>query len=227
MADDAFIPARESRLFIRLFRVYVRWLFWRRFDEVWLHQRYRPGRASRTVYYLNHHSWWDGLIPLLLNEYRFGQRARAMMEDRQMRRYPFFSRIGAFSVNRSDPRSAVRSLRYAVESMRRPRACLFIYPEGTLTPPGRSMDFEGGLSWLYGRLAREDLEVDFVPVAIHMHTLRGSRPELHLDVGEAVRPDLTGDAEAAGAAFEKALDRLLEELRGEAGFSDAPFERFP
>ncbi|MDZ7773685.1 MAG: lysophospholipid acyltransferase family protein [Balneolaceae bacterium] len=181
----------------------MRWLFRRRFDQVWLRQRYRPDSSSRTVYYLNHHSWWDGLIPLLLNEYRFGQRARAMMENRQMRRYPFFSRIGAFSVNRGNPRSALRSLRYAVESMRRPRACLFIYPEGTLTPPGSRMDFEGGLAWLHDRLAREELEVDFVPVALHMHTLRGSRPELHLSVGDAVRPDVPGDAEATGTVFER------------------------
>ncbi|MDX1586425.1 MAG: hypothetical protein R3222_06770, partial [Balneolaceae bacterium] len=59
-----FIPARESSLFIALFSRYVRFLFWRRFSNIWIRQEYKPNSYSKTVYYLNHHSWWDGIIPL-------------------------------------------------------------------------------------------------------------------------------------------------------------------
>ena len=55
-----------------------------------------------------------------------------MMEDKQMHEHGLFKRIGAFSVNLENPRSAVRSLRYAVESMKRPHSSLFIYPEGRI-----------------------------------------------------------------------------------------------
>lgn len=143
-----FIPARESKLFINIFRFYTRMLFRRRFEHVWLRQEYQPGDESRTVYYLNHNSWWDGLIPFLLNEYRFGQRARALMEDKQIEQYPFFNKIGAFSINRDNTRSAITSLRYAVQSMQRKQASLFIYPEGELRPISGTLDFEGGLGWL-------------------------------------------------------------------------------
>ena len=217
-----FIPAKESRLFISVFRWYTYLLFKRRFKKVWLKQEYEPCPSCKTVYYLNHHSWWDGLIPLLLNEFRFRQRARAIMEDRQMKKHSLFRKIGAFSINRKDPRKAITSLRYALESFERPNASLFIYPEGSITPVGSKMNFEGGLAWLHSRLE----EVDFVPVAIHMHTIRHDKPELHLHVGDALRLDRREPGDQRTEGFEQALDRMLRELRETAGFDDTGFERF-
>ncbi|GAB5408973.1 MAG: hypothetical protein BalsKO_13380 [Balneolaceae bacterium] len=57
------------------------------------------------------------------------------MEDKQMRRYPFFSKDWSFfSINLENPKSSIKSLRYAVDSMQRDNACMFIYPEGNLHP---------------------------------------------------------------------------------------------
>ncbi|NBB77360.1 MAG: hypothetical protein GVY02_08275, partial [Bacteroidetes bacterium] len=113
--EPEFIPAKETPWFIFIFDLYVRNLFWRRFKNVWVDINYEPDSRSRSLYYLNHTSWWDGLIPLLLNQKIFKQKARAMMEDKQMIEHGLFKRVGAFSVNLENPRSAVRSLRYAVE----------------------------------------------------------------------------------------------------------------
>lgn len=217
-----FIPAKESPLFIKIFRIYVRLLFKRRFKQVWIRQEYRPDEKSRSIYYLNHHSWWDGIIPLLLNEFRFQQQARALMEDKQMNQYGFFKKIGAFSINREDPRKAVTSLRYAVQSMQRNNASLFIYPEGSITPAGSKLSFEGGLSWLHEKLP----DTDFVPIGIYMHTIRGDKPELHLYVGEKVdiRPEL--EKERKTEVFEQKLTSLLDKLHKTAGFDDSLYERF-
>ena len=218
-----FYPANESKLFISIFRWYTRWLFKRRFERVWIRQDYEPDRRSRTIYYLNHHSWWDGLIPFLLNEFRFHQRARAVMEDIQMERYRFFSKIGAFSVNRDDPRGAIRSLRYAVQSMQRERASLFIYPEGKITPPGSPLSFEGGLAWICSKL--HDRRVDIVPVGIYMHTMRSDKPELLLRVGTPVRDGSELSNEGRTALFEDRLQSVLTDLRETAGSENRPFER--
>lgn len=217
-----FIPAKESPVFIKTFRLYTKLLFKWRFKTVWLKQEYEPCSECKTVYFLNHHSWWDGLIPLMLNEYRFRQQARAIMEDKQMKTYSLFQKIGAFSINRDDPRSAVTSLRYAVESFNRPHASLFIYPEGTITPAGSSMDFEGGLAWLHDKLD----DVDFVPVGIYIHTIRYSKPELHLHVGRPVRMNKSLSNEEKTAQFERMLNQMLDELRRTAGFDDSEFEHF-
>lgn len=213
-------PARPSPLFLRVFRLYARWLFHRRFSRVWIGGGYRPAPGARTVYYLNHHSWWDGLIPLILNEYLFEQRGRALMEDVQMRRYPFFRWLGTFPVNRSEKRSAIRTLRFALDFMRSERAGLYLYPEGAITPPGTPMDFEGGLAWLYGRLGGE---VDFVPVGIRIHTVRHDKPELHILPGPGVSPPRDRPRGEITARFEQALEEILAELRRTAGFDDEPY----
>lgn len=217
-----FIAAKESRLFIRIFRVYVKMLFKRRFKYVWLQQDYKPSKTSRTVYFLNHNSWWDGLIPLMLNEYQFKQQARALMEDKQMREYPFFKRIGAFSISLEDPRKAITSLRYAVKSMQRPHSCLFFYPEGKIQPVGSELNFKKGIGWLQAKLN----EVDFVPVGIHMHTIRYDKPELHLHVGKKVKlkDSLTNSERTEN--LEEALLEVLSSLRSTAGFDDRSFKKF-
>jgi len=145
-----------------------------------------------------------------------------MMEDKQMREYSLFQKIGAFSINRDDPRKVLRSLRYAVKSFDRPHSSLFIYPEGTITPAGSAMNFEGGLAWLYDHLKN----VDFVPVGIYMHTIRHDKPELHLHVGRPTNLDASLSRDEKTAHFENQLDHILEELKEKAGFDDTAFEQF-
>ncbi|MFW6157255.1 MAG: lysophospholipid acyltransferase family protein, partial [Balneolaceae bacterium] len=184
-------------------------------------QEYHPGRSSRTVYYLNHNSWWDGLIPLLLNECRFEQHARALMEEKQMRQYPFFSRIGAFSIDPGHPRKALRSMQYAVESMQRERASLFIYPEGEIRPAGTPLRFKKGLAWLHGRLPGADI----VPIAIHIHTRRYDKPELLLHTGGALSIPEDADTDYKNRLFEQQLSKLLKNLNTVANPLSCGFER--
>lgn len=144
------------------------------------------------------------------------------MEDKQMQQYSFFKKIGAFSINRDDPRKALTSLRYAVQSMKRDQASLFIYPEGKITPSGSAMHFEGGLGWLHSKVPK----VDFVPIGIYQHTIRHDKPELHLYVGKKVPVPSNLSNAGKTELFEKELEDLLSELRQTAGFDDGPYERF-
>lgn len=208
-SETEFIPAQESRWFIFIFDLYMRTLFWRRFQNVWVYQNYQPTETSKTIYYLNHTSWWDGLIPLLLNRKLFRQNARAMMEDKQMQEHGLFKRIGAFSVNLENPRSAVRSLRYAVESLKRPNSSLFIYPEGKIVPFSTGKpDFKKGLGWIVSQCPG----VDLVPVGIYIDYTESDKPELFLKIGNALEFDSSEDPESLNHFFEGELSDLLNEL---------------
>jgi chlorobactene lauroyltransferase len=219
-----FIPARESKIFITLFGWYTRLLFKRRFKSIWLRQDYQPQTENKTVYFLNHSSWWDGIIPLLLNNYLFHQQARAIMEDKQMIRYPFFRRIGAFSVNLENNRKTIQSLKYALESMERPNASLFIYPEGRMVPFSTDKpDFRGGLAWMYKKLP----EIDFVPIGIYIHTLRYDKPELHIRIGKAVSYNGDpGSTEELQEYLETELQKLLIELHSKSGINNSGFVKW-
>jgi 1-acyl-sn-glycerol-3-phosphate acyltransferase len=225
---EDFIPARESQWFIRLFRWYVRWLFHRRFDTVYLQQNYRPSADRSTIYYLNHTSWWDGLIPFLLNEFRFHQGARAVMEDHQMRDYPFFSKIGAFSIDRSNPRSALKSLHYGLDFLAGSGRSLFIYPEGQIYPPEASpAHFERGLAWMADKIVTGNLNVDLVPIGIYMHTMASDRPQLLLNVGDALNLSKSDDLQTFSTEMRTQLAELVVEARESARDPEPKFEVYP
>lgn len=217
-----FIPADESSFFQQIFRVYVKWLFKRRFKNVWVHQEYHPSDEDRTVYFLNHTSWWDGLIPFLLNEYCFKQQGRAMMEYKQMRAYPFFKYLGAFSIMPHNRSHNLSSLRYAVQSMDRPHAALFVYPEGEIVPAGSEKKFKRGIGWLHAQLPT----VDFVPIGIHIHTIRSDKPELHLWIDEKVSLSSAADLSEATNSCEEVMEQVLGKLKKTAGFQNKGYSKF-
>ncbi|MFU8813143.1 MAG: lysophospholipid acyltransferase family protein [Balneolaceae bacterium] len=205
-----FLPAKESGWFIWLFDLYVRWLLKRRFHRVHLDSEYKPGKHQKTIYYLNHSSWWDGLVPFILNQRLFRQKARGMMEDKQLKAYPFFRRLGVFSIP-ADRRSSqmFASLRYALHSLQRDGSSLYIYPQGKIEPfQTRPIRFKKGLGWL----ARQCPDADLVPVGIYIHTMRKDKPELHISVGSAVNIGRESDTETINKILEQHLEDLLKKL---------------
>ena len=167
--------------------------------------------------------WWDGLLPLYLSRNVFHQKARAIMEDKQMKKHSFFSKIGAFSINLSDPRSSLKTLRYAIKSTKIPNSGLYIYPEGELTPVSNDKpEFKKGLSWIY---QNADEEVDFVPISFYSHAFRDSKPELYLNIGSPINLDKNLSKEEITIEFEKTIHQLLTETRKIAGFSDMGFTK--
>jgi len=208
-AQPSFIPAKESALFTKVFGSYTNILFRRRFDERHINIRYSPAPDRKTIYFMNHHSWWDGMIPLYLNHNYFHQNARGMMEGKQLRKHSFFSKIGVFSIDLDDPRSIMRSLRYAVDSMERPFSSLYIFPQGKIEPfmPDR-FEFKKGLGWL----AKKVPEADLVPIGIYIHTMRSDKPELHITVGNSIHVDRTLTADEISGVLQNGLSTLLREV---------------
>lgn len=192
-----------------IFDLYCRWLFWRRFDVVQIDCDYQPDPGQKTIYYLNHTSWWDGLIPFLLNQRIFHQNARGMMEDIQLNRYPFFRRLGVFSINLTSTRSAMKSLRYAIRSMDRPNTSLYIYPQGKIEPfKTEDFNFRKGIGWLGKNLPQADV----VPVGIYIHTKESDKPRLEIRVGDSVKTDRSLSAGTITNKLEIELSALLRQL---------------
>ncbi|MFV1884981.1 MAG: hypothetical protein ACMZ7B_10875 [Balneola sp.] len=130
--------------------------------------------------------------------------------NKQMRQYPFFSRIGAFSINLENPRSSIKSLRYAVDSMERENSCLFIYPEGKLTSISDSKPvFKEGLSWLCQKME----QVDFVPVAFYIDHSKSNKPDLYISIGEVVNRDSLMEKHKLNSVFEESTYKLLANIK--------------
>lgn len=204
-----FIPDRMSKPYIWFFKWYTYWLFRRNFESVYIRLDYRPNESKSTLYFANHHLWWDGLSPLLLNEFGLKQRARAIMENHQMKKYSFFSKIGAFSINRENPRSALFSMNYASKWLSSPGNSLFIYPEGKLTSPGDPVKFEPGIIRIILKMAISDL----VPVSYFLNHHNGPKPQLFIHIGAPLALKKDDDKYVLLAALENTITQMLHQQK--------------
>jgi len=216
------LTARRSLWLERLFRLYNRNLLRRRFEGLRVaglrHLRERAADVP-LVLYANHSSWWDGLVifevgmSCALKQY-------AMMEERQLRVYGFFRRLGAFSVVREDGRGARRSIDYAAGLLSE-RAqgdaatpALWIFPQGdTRANDLRPLNLYRGAAHIALRLPR----VRLLPVALRYEHGNAFRPEIFVRIGA---PEKFGEHEKMGAKnltarMEQRLTQTLDCVRAD------------
>lgn len=171
------IRATKSGPFGWLLGQYVGWKFRSAFRGLWVRGALPTGDGARLVY-LNHSNWWDGFVLHQLGEVA-GWDTYCLMEERNLLRYRFLSRLGAFSIRPGEPLSALESLRYARELMSRPRAVVCIFPEGELRPFGvLPLRLQRGVE-LLARAGR----VECVPLAVRYAFFEHERPDVLVEVG--------------------------------------------
>lgn len=212
------LTARRSRWFEKLFRVYNRNLLRRRFDGLrvaGLNLLRERQAGVPLVLYANHSSWWDGLVA-----FEIGMSCRlkqyAMMEERQLREYALFRRLGAFSVIREDARAAKRSIDYAAGLLSRTQnsatPALWIFPQGdTRANDLRPLKFYRGAAHIALRLPR----VTLLPVAMRYEHRDAFRPEIFVRIGapEQLGTDEKTNAKQLIVRMEESLTRTLDDIR--------------
>lgn len=138
--------------------------------------------SSGLVLIGNHACWWDVFLAHVLNE-RIPVDGYGMMEHFNLKRFGFFRRIGCFSVDRSDPAGLRVSLDYTIRLLARPRAGVWIFPQGGMAAHDRRpLGFQPGLRVLLRRAGR----LRVLPVALRFEFWEDERPEVFVRFGEPV-----------------------------------------
>ena len=230
--DRGFVDLPEiSPRLLALFHRYTRWYLSRHLHALRLSRAGRPprellsaqgGAASEgepLVVYLNHPSWWDPLVGLLLSVELFGgYRSYAPIEASAVERYGFFRRLGFFGVERGTRAGARRFLGTALALLERPGAALWITPEGRFRDPReRPVELEPGLAHLARHLARRMDRGVFLPLALEYPFWEESAPEALARFGEPVSAaDLTGRLSEITAELAVRLEAAQDALALEA-----------
>lgn len=185
------LEAKKSRLFEKLFAVYNANLLRRKFDSFLVSdiERLRTHRSVPQIVVANHTGWWDGLVAFQISTY-LGLDSYVMMEEKQLRRFWPFTRLGAFSVVRENPRGAAESIRYASELLSdAPERSLWIFPQGELIPFGsRPMHLFPG----FARVIEQVGDCRLVPVTIRYEYLRAHRASIIVSVGDVMDVRISG-----------------------------------
>lgn len=209
------LTAKKSNWFEKVFAVYNRNLFRRRFHSLkisGLDLLLEREKGIPTVIYANHTSWWDGLTAFEISR-AAKLDAFVMMEGKQLKKLFPFRYLGAFSVVRENPREAVKSIKYASNLLNEnPDRSLWVFPQGAIFPNDkRPLNFYNGISRII-----ENLESCLVvPIGFRYEFTGEFKPEIFVKIGapKEIKTDKNFDSNALTKSLEKTLTQILDELK--------------
>ncbi|MCX6178059.1 MAG: lysophospholipid acyltransferase family protein [Chlorobiales bacterium] len=217
------LKVRRSRLYTLWFSWYSRRQFKRYFNSVSVFMQTGVQEMNPripVIFYANHAYWWDGFWSQLCTEKFFHQNLHIIIEYQQLKKHQFFTRLGAFSLDRSRPRSALKTLQYAAELLtvdNERQNALWIFPQGKIEPVDkRPLLFFKGTASLVSRVLEKDHWIYLVSVVSRIEYLDEQKPELFLSFKA---PRLVSSADYSGtddltASMQKVTESHLDELGG-------------
>ena len=216
------LKVRRSKLYTLWFGWYSRRQFRRYFNSVRVFMH--PGvqemdQGTPVVFYANHACWWDGFWSQLCTEEFFHQNLHIIIEYQQLRKHRFFTRIGAFSLDRSRPRSALSTIHYAAELLTAKserQNSLWIFPQGKIeSVDKRPLFFFKGTASIVSRVLDTIPGVYLVSVVSRIEYLDEQKPELILSFREPllVTPTEFPGQNALTAYMQRMTETHLDELK--------------
>jgi len=208
------IPDRRSDRFVRWFNRYVRRLVRRRFASVRVLGEDADALAALddfggpAIVILNHASWWDPLVGLLLADALLPNRdACAPMDAVQLRRLGLFRRLGVFGVDPDDPATMREMTDHVVERFSKVgRPTLWITPQGQFTDVRVPVTLRPGAAAVAAKLPA----VRVVAVGVEYVFWQDQLPEMLIAIDEVhpQRRSLAGWQRAMQGQLQSTLDRL-------------------
>ena len=204
------IRAKHNHLAGFIFRHYLKHLFSKHFSAFYLLDDLPETDPELPLLLLpNHSTWWDGFFVFYFNQYFFGRHLYLMMLDRQLRKYPFFKRVGAFGIEPASPSAVRQSLHYSAGILNQQNSgknMLCVFPQGELLPwHTRPLIFKKGIDII---LKRSNKRVAVLPLAIRVELLEEQRPEVFFLCGQPLITD--NDAFPGSGIFCDQLTQLLQ-----------------
>jgi len=176
------LKANKNRWFEKIYAVYNRNLFNRRFNSLQVSGlKFLKFKEEKTplIIYANHSSWWDGLTAFQISR-QAGLDSFIMMEEKQLKKLRLFRKLGAFSVVRENNREALKSINYAIQILEQnPIRTLWIFPQGEISPnDARPLRFYNGLARIIKRLEK----CSVISLAMRYEFLGEYKPDIFVKI---------------------------------------------
>ena len=214
-SERADVP-RISRPLLALFSGYSSYYLRKHFRAIYLSGEgleLRPHKPA--VIYLNHASWWDPLVCLLLSNHFTSQRFNyAPIDSESLHQYRFFAKLGFFGVQKNSRRGALNFLRTAAAVLQNGEAVLWVTPQGEFVDQRiRPLTLKSGLA----ELAKAVPEISLVPLSLDYFFGDHRLPSIAVRFGEPVPAEslITSSREEATAHLAEALEHTQDALERE------------
>lgn len=169
----------------------------------------------------NHNSWWDGFFIYWINRYLFKRPVYLMMLEEQLKKYSFFSRVGAYSINPDSHTGVHQSLKYTtsiLQNISNPPPLVCIFPQGELKPPmARPLGVKNGYEWIAKHSLRDMI---MIPLAMKPVFLDQQCPDVFIAFGQSFinKPGQIVEPDRLDKIITELLDRIDQNIkRGDKG----------
>jgi len=202
---------------MRLFRRYAIRYVRKHFHAVRLSAStapFPPRGTDPLLIVLNHPSWWDPMIGIVLSSLMKDRDHFAAIEAKAVKRYAFFKRLGFVGVETQSLRGAAEFLRMGTTILSVPNRVFWVTAQGRFSDVRqRPLALQSGVGHLAARLDHGMV----LPVAIEYAFWTERTPEALIRVGEPLR--ISDHAGLSGKEWltliEEALTRNLDVLNAE------------
>lgn len=231
-ARDGSVPVISGFL-VRWFRWYARGYVGKHFSRVRLLNENLPALPPNVpvIVFVNHASWWDPMLCLLIAERFFGSRdCYAPIDARALEKYAFFRKLGFFGVEQGTARGAVQFLRTGEAVLAQGGAMLWLTPQGRFVDQrSRPIVFEPGLAHLVHRTN----DLILLPLAFDFGFGVERKPEVAARFGPWIRKsDVSSTVDSADGwnsflegALAQSQDRLAREVQRGDDSAFIPLQR--
>ncbi len=205
------LEANKSKWFEKIFAVYNRNLFRRKFSSLQVSGIEKLDKFPMLIY-CNHSSWWDGLLAFEISR-EANLDSFLLMEEKQLKNLQLFRKLGVFSIVRENAREALLSLDYAAKILtEKQNRTLWIFPQGEILPNDiRPLKFFNGVS----KIAEKTAKCYVFPLAIRYEFLKNFKPQIVVKIGEAELIESSKDfnSKQLTQKLETRLTGILDELK--------------
>lgn len=191
--------------FTRFNRVFLR----SHFEKIQLWKDYFQVPNKRTLFLINHSTWWDPLLIFYLNDKIVQSDGYAMMSEYGLKKHPFFRKVGGYSINPNNKRHLVDSLNYSIDLLRNNKT-VWIFPQGKEEPlEKRPLEFSSGTAFIAQRCE----EINVVPVSLYYSFEDTRKPNAYVTFGSPIDTSSIKDRKQLTTLFEMRATKQLDELR--------------
>ena len=137
--------------------------------------------GSPALFIVNHSTWWDALVVFHLNQLVIKQESYVMMHEKGIKEFPFFRKIGGFSVNRENPKDIIRSMNYAKDRLKDGKT-LWLFPQGD----ERHLEIRP-LAFLPGAVhIVKNTDIPIIPVCLYYSFTGERKPEVYIKLSKPI-----------------------------------------
>lgn len=181
-------------------------------------------KSSSLVITPNHISWWDGFFIGLLEKKYYNRNVHIMMLEKELKKYWFFSKVGAYSIKHNSIKSIKESQIYTRELISQPSNSIIIYPQGEIEDFGkRPLTLKKGLKYF---IEDSNNHVSILPVGFKIQYYNEMKPSIVVRFGRPLNNiELVNDFKLYENEFYSNLEQLSKAIEAKNFISDLFSER--